>query len=102
MGLPNIEGSVAQIMGWGTVQTVAISSATARSTALTAGVKAVRLWCDVDIHVAFGGSGINATTSDAPMTAKIPEIIAIVDSSFIAGIRQSGANDGTLYIVEQH
>ena len=58
-----------------------------------------RLWASVDAFFKFGSSGVTATTSDHPLTAKLDVLHYTDDTNiFIAGIVSSGT--GTLFLSE--
>lgn len=89
-------GDAVQVIGLGTVQTVAVSSSSAAtSNAVTSNV--VRLLSTTDCHVTFAESP-TATTSMTRLVANVPEYFAITPGHKVAAIRSSA--DGTLYVTE--
>lgn len=79
-------------------QTLNLSVTSAVSSALTA-EEVYRLWSSVDCFVLTGGSGVAATTTSIPLTAKVSEYIEVaLTETFIAGIVSSGT--GVLYITQ--
>lgn len=73
--------------------TVALSTNTARSTALTAGLW--ELWCSVDCFFLQGGSAVDATLTSIPLTAKTVKLIhveAAADAYVAAILAASTAN----------
>lgn len=57
----------------------------------------VRLWATTDCHVVFAGSP-TATTSDMPLTARVPEYFSVNPGEKVAAIQDSAG--GTLYVTE--
>ena len=58
-----------------------------------------RLWSSVDCFVKLGASSVTCTTSDSPLTAKVPEYFKTGEANlYLAGIVSSGT--GTLFITE--
>lgn len=100
MGL-RIQGDRIQVLSLGTGQpkTVSLSVTTAASTELNPTSDCVRIWATVDCFIRFGATGsVVATTSDHPITAKVPEVFQLDGGKFVAGIVASGT--GTLFLSE--
>ena len=94
-----LQGNQLQILGVGTAQpqTVALSVTTAvNGSNLSSTADCVRVWASVDCFIRFGSGSAVATTSDHPLTAKVPEVFQLDGASRIAGIVSSGT--GTLFI----
>lgn len=85
-------------LGAGQPKLVSLAVTTARSAALSSTVDMIRVWASVDCFVRAGGASVDATTSDHPLTAKVPEILQLNGATNIAGIVSSGT--GTLFISE--
>ena len=93
-----IQGEVFPVVsvGSGQPKTVSLSTTSAVSAALSSTIDCVRVWSSVDSFIRFGGSSVVATTSDHPLTAKVPEIMQLNGNAYIAGIVSTGT--GTLFI----
>lgn len=94
-----VSGFLLQVLstGSGQPQTVALSTSTnLNSTNLTPSSDCVRVWSSVDCFIRFGDATAVATTSDHPITAKVPEVFQLDGATRIAGIVSSGT--GTLFI----
>jgi len=83
-------------IGTGQPQTVSLSTVTARSNTLNSTLGAIRVWSSVNCFIRFGDSTVDATTSDHPLTAEVPEVFETTGSTHVAGIVSSGT--GTLFI----
>jgi len=96
------QGQMIQAMGPGTSQpiTVSLSTVTANNSAspLTNIPRTIRLWSSVDCFIRVGGASVEATTSDHPLTARVPEVFDLGTQQYIAGIVSTGT--GTLFISE--
>ena len=89
-------GNVVPVFVYGTTQSKAYTVASAViDTALSAGIRLVRVWCTTDAFVAIGAS---ATTADTPVTAKVETYFHVKEADTIAAIRVTA--DGTLYVTE--
>lgn len=94
-----LQGNQLQVLGLGTGQPQLVSLSTTtnlNSTNLNSGADSVRLWASVDCFIRFGDASVVATTSDHPLTAKLPEVFQLDGAIRIAGIVSSGT--GTLFI----
>lgn len=67
-------------------QTVALSGSTARSAALSAQTKIVRLHTDAICSFKFGGSTVTAATTDPRMAADNTEYFGVDGGEYIAAI----------------
>lgn len=75
-------------------QVVAFDASARNTTVLTCQI--VRVWASQDCHLAFGGSGIVATTSNLLLLKNTPEYFSIDGDGYIAAIKDTLA--GNLYI----
>lgn len=91
--MESISGAFASPAGAATT-TVSVSGTAAAAAGLIENAT-YRLWSDVACFVRFADSG-DATTSDMPLTAELPEWITLQDVTRISAITASGS--GTLYI----
>lgn len=67
------------------------------STAITAGVQKVRVYCTTDAFIKIGMSP-TATTSDVPIAASSPEYFTCAGGEKVSAIQLSSG--GTLYVTE--
>jgi len=73
---------------------VAFDASARNLTALTCQV--VRVWATQDCHLAFGGAGVVALTSNLLLLKNVPEYFSLNGDGYIAAIKDSVA--GNLYI----
>ena len=73
------------------------STSTPISTAFQAGTNMVRLLASTSCHIKFGFAP-TATTSDARLTANIPEYLVVTPGVKVAAIRTT--TSGTLHVTE--
>lgn len=92
------DGRVMPVLAVGTTQKKAFTGTSAAiDNPISGDCNVVRLLATTDCHVAFG-TAPTATTSSMPLTANIPEIVAVVPGSKVAAIQQSEGGD--LYVTE--
>lgn len=77
-------------------EVVVAFDASARNSATLQGCQVVRVWASQDCHLAFGGSGVIATTSNLLLVKNTPEYFSLNGDGYIAAIKNSLA--GNLYI----
>jgi hypothetical protein len=99
MPLPrDSNGQYVQAPDWSSPSTLAVGSASAASSAVSAAAKYVRLASTVDCYVLLGAAP-TATTSSTYLPAGVVEYVSVTGGSTkIAVIRAS--TDGTLSITE--
>ena len=89
-------GNVIPIFVYGTHQSIAYTVASGViASAISAGIRLVRVWCSTDAYVAIGAS---ATTADMPVTAKVETYFHVKEADTIAAIRITA--DGVLHVTE--
>ena len=79
-------------------QSVSISGTTAKSAALGAMTRLVRIVATEPCFIRMGLTGDAALTTDMPILQNIPEYFGVTEGQFIHAITASGT--GTLYITE--
>lgn len=84
----------------GTTQSVSYTGTAARTTnGVGAQTRVVRIVCTTAAFIVFGGSAVNATTSDLPkLEANVAEDFVIQRGQYVSAIRS--ASDGTMYVSE--
>lgn len=100
MGLPRDGTGVSVQVGlWSDEHTVDVG-ATATETDVAIQANWIRMWADVDAHIAHGANPTAATTS-TPITAKNAEYMSIAQGVDKISALAFGTATGTLYIAEQ-
>jgi hypothetical protein len=96
-------GQAAQVIRLGRVQTVSYSDTAGT---ITNGVgqsqgdsAIVRVLSTTDAHIAIGPNP-TATQNDTPIPANVPEYFGALRGDKVSAIRQSGGDNGTLYVTE--
>lgn len=85
--LKDSNGLVAQVAGKEiTTQKIASSASAARSSAFNSSTKFVLLKADADVHFKFGGSTVDATTSDFYLTSGETLAFAVEDNTNVSVI----------------
>lgn len=83
----------------GTTQSAAYTATAARTSAgVGAQTRVVRLIATTACFIVFGGSAVDATTSDVYLAASREEYFIIGAGQYVSAIRS--ASDGTLYVSE--
>ena len=82
----------------GGCQSVAYTGTAARTSSAAAGAyeQRIALCSTTDCHVVFGGSAVDATTSDFFLPSYAPVMFVIKPGQYVSAIRS--ASDGTLYV----
>ena len=92
-------GVSVQVGLWSDEHTIDVG-ATATETSNAMQANWIRMWSDVDVHIARGANPTAATTS-SPITAKTPEYISVAKGVDKISALAFGTATGTLYIAEQ-
>lgn len=90
-GYPDIANSPAK---------VACSTTSARTATSVAPYTMVRAFCTVDAFLKPGDTSVTATTSDLPVTAKVPEVINVGNNARVACILSAGTGDCYFHVLK--
>ena len=82
----------------GTVQKVDYTASAAKSSAISAQCRYVRLYATTDCHISISNPAVTATAAMTPLQAKDFEYYKVSPGNIISVIRSSG--NGSLYISE--
>ena len=93
----DLNGRIAQAVGFGAVQSVSYTGTAAVSNAVGANTRIVRLVATTDCHVAIS-TNPTATTSSAYLPQGVVEYVRVNPGDKVSAIRRS--QDGALNIVE--